>query len=156
MKKTIIAAVLAVTAGSAFGAEFAELAAFKASEIEYTVPQVPVPAEVKAWNDAAGQSLEKTKRAHKTTWFTLTTLEFIPMTPFGAAGGLIVDDGQDSYSGHLLAARQLDLIFVEIRGAKRVEGVDQVRVIAQALSRKDLNVRAFAELMDSLYTFYGE
>lgn len=150
MKRILMAAVLVVMAGGAYAADFSDLQTFKASDVK---DSTMIPQEVIINKVQNSGILDNSKWAHRTTWTILMRLNFIPRTEFSDAGGLAVNDGQSIPAGHIIAAEQIDSVFMEIRGARRVEGFIHVMAIAQALSGKNMSVKDFADLIDTMYMF---
>lgn len=160
MKKTITALILMM---QSFGALYASESAIDTlktgvspSVLENSsIPRPPLaPPEFRRYlAKQEALNLDNSKRAHKTTWSTLTILQFIPKTVFSKAGGLVVDDGQSTWAGHMAAARQIDIVFVEIRGVSQINGINQVREIAKALSGHSMNLKDFADRMNIIYVF---
>ena len=153
MKHVLLIMVLVGMTGGAYAMDFSDLQAVKASDIKGTAMVPPQAISAKALNT---DMLDSSKNAHLTTWTTLIILNYIPRVAFTDAGGLSVNDGQDTMSGHMLAAQKIDEMFVKGSGAKRVENMAAIPAIAKALSERNISVKDFANLMHTLYVFWGE
>jgi len=106
-------------------------------------------------------TLDINNRAHKTVWTTLLITEQLSAV-FPIAGGVKVADfpiwregSQDIAAAQL--AERMDSIFVEIRGAKR-NSPESLEYLAKILviARDGMDVVWLADMIDHLYTFWGE